>query len=514
MVKLSNSLLEVSNFSLSVPDKDGMVSILRNVFLKVNAGESIAVLGPSGSGKSMLALSLMGLLPDFTNISSHGEIYFTNEGGIKTNLTTLSQSQWRKIRASKIAMIFQDAASSFNPVRSCGSQIAEILIAHQRMKPLRARSMVFELMDRLGLEQKEAMYRAFPHQLSGGQLQRMMIAMAMIGQPELLIADEATSNLDEKNKAEIVDLLLRIQKDSGCAMIYITHDQTEAEKIAGRLLFMSNGQLMELNEGINDAESDTVNAPFVKSVEYSATLQASSSQSSPLITVSSLTKWYKRRNFFGKVYAGVQVLDDVNLQINRGETIGLMGVSGSGKSTLGRVILCLEQADKGSILFKGEELSGLSTSGLRIYRKHFQIVYQNPYNTLNPRMNVLSIVREPLQVHRLLPDHKERNERARELLLKCGLPEEKHQHYTFQLSGGQRQRVAIARAMILEPEFVVLDECVSSLDDGNMETILELLNDFKINHNISYLFIGHDKKLIERFSDRVFWLEKGNLNQV
>lgn len=511
---MSNSLLELSNFSLSVGNKGGKVSILRNVFLKVNAGESIAILGPSGSGKSMLALSIMGLLPDYAIISSHGEILFTKEGGPTADLTKLSRSQWRKFRASKIAMIFQDAASSFNPVRSCGSQIAEILIAHQKLKPVIARSMVFELMDRLGLEQKEAMYRAFPHQLSGGQLQRMMIAMAMIGQPELLIADEATSNLDEKNKAEIVDLLLRIQKDSGCALIYITHDQTEAEKIAGRLLLMNNGQLMELNEGINDDESVTVNAPFVKSVEYRATLQASNIQSSPLITVSSLTKWYKRRNFFGKVYAGVQVLDNVNLQINRGETIGLMGVSGSGKSSFGRLILCLEQADKGRILFKGEELSGLSTSQLRTYRKHFQIVYQNPYNTLNPRMNVLSIVREPLEVHRLFDGYKERNERARDLLLKCGIPEEKHLHYTYQLSGGQRQRVAIARAMILEPEFVVLDECVSSLDDRNRENVLELLHDFKVNQQISYLFIGHDKKLVERFSDRVFFLERGNLIQV
>ncbi len=511
---MSNSLLEVSNFSLSVGNKGRTVSILKNVFLEVKAGESVCILGSSASGKSMLALSIMGLIPEYKDFRSQGEIFFYNEEGIKTDLTTLSKSQWRKLRASKIAMIFQDAATSFNPVRSCGSQIVEVLMAHQKIKPGRAKSMVYNLMDRLGIEQKEAVYRAFPHQLSGGQLQRMMIAMAMIGQPELLIADEATSNLDEKNKAEIVDLLWSMQKDSGCALIYITHDQAEAEKIAGRQLFMSNGQLLELEKGKNDADSVTDNTPFMKSVEYRATLQATNSQSSPLFTVSSLTKSYKRRNFFGKVYARVQVLDDVNMQINRGESIGLMGVSGSGKSTLGRLILCLEQADKGSVLFKGEELSCMSTSQLRTYRKHFQIVYQNPYNTLNPRMNVLSIVREPLEVHHFCNSLKERNERARNLLLNCGIPEEKQQQFTFQLSGGQRQRVAIARAMILEPEFVVLDECVSSLDDRNRENIIELLHDFKVNQQISYLFIGHDKKLVERFSDRVFCLERGNLIQV
>jgi len=363
----------------------------------------------------------------------------------------------------------------------------------------------------LGLNPNDALFQSYPHQLSGGQLQRMMIAMALIGKPELIIADEPASNLDEQNKAELIDLLKKMHQESGAALIYITHDQDEAAKVADRLLVLNDGQLEQLPSSQITSMPENKLLQNGPSAEVSMISDSKNGNSLPLISISNVSKQFARKSFWGKTKAVTPVLNRVNLQIFRGETIGLLGPSGSGKSTLGRLILNLENPDSGEIFYKNSNLSELTGTQLKELRKKIQVVYQNPYNTLNPRMTVLSIVREPLAVHGLLQNRAERNKRAAELLLLCGISKEKHKHYTYQLSGGQRQRVAIARAMILEPAFVVLDECVSSLDGFTKDNILELLNDFKTRTQVSYLFIAHDKHLVERFADRIFVLQDGKL---
>lgn len=509
--KLDKTLLEISNYCLDIPAEGRKQPVLKGIDLKIKPGESIAIIGPSGSGKSMLALSIMGLIPGYLDAETTGKIALFLDDSRKSNPTIQGQPGWNTMWRRSTGMIFQDPATCFNPLMTCGKQIDEVLICRKNLKKTAAKSATLAFMQETGLDNPGALYHAFPHQLSGGQLQRMSIAMALIGQPELLVADEPASNLDKENKRELIRLIRQLREQSQIALIYITHDIEEAKEISERILVMQEGKLCDNKDLMANPGLISGINPETHSSQQEYGTKFNHLTDKPLIEVSALTKQFVRKNFWGRPFNRVKVLDNVHFRIRRNETVGLMGSSGSGKSTLGRLILGLEQPDHGQILVDGQELSELSYSKSKEIRRKIQVVYQNPYNTLNPRMRILSLVREPLEVHHLLKNTEERNEKARQLLMSCGIPENLHRHYTFQLSGGQRQRVAIARAMILDPEFVVLDECVSSLDVETRESILDLLNFFKEHKNVAYLFISHDEKTVRWFSDSVFILQEGRL---
>lgn len=511
---MGTKLLEIKNYSLSIANQDGTVEILKDVDLLIERGRSIAILGSSGSGKSLLALSIMGIIPAYLPILTKGEILLYDQNQDFINLLRAKQTVWNHIRGFRIAMIFQDAPTAFNPLQKCGNQIVEGLKNKDTISHSLAKSRCLELMRSVGLNQVEILYDAYPHQLSGGQLQRMMVAMAIIQNPELIIADEPTSNLDEQGKSDLIDLIKNLQKSTGFALVYITHNEKEACKISDHIFALEDGKLTESTTQFKEKQNEPRKLKIsCISDEIVATVE-NIERSFPLILVSGLYKRFARTGFWGKTKGKTTVLDGVDLQIWRKETVGLLGPSGSGKSTLGRLILNLEYPDLGMVMYNGMELVSLSGKQMKEIRRRIQIVYQNPYNTLNPRMDLLSLVAEPLEVQRLLKNRKQRLQQAQNLLQMCGIPLEKHTHYTYQLSGGQRQRVAIARAMILEPEFVVLDECVSSLDVITKQSILELLKDFQFRTGVSYLFIAHDRHLVESFADRIIFLEQGKLKQL
>lgn len=494
-------LLKVSDLSLQIQSEGHWLDILQSVSLEVPKGGSIALIGNSGSGKSIAVMTILQLLPAYLNYRVSGKVIYSNNNN-QTDLLALSGREWTKIRGSKIGVIFQDPNNALNPLQSCGRQILESVRLHRTKDSSASKNIVIKLLQSVGLQESSRFYKAYPHELSGGQLQRVLIAIALAGDPELLIADEPTTNLDAASKNEILLLLESLKKEHGLAMIYITHDLNEAKRMADHCYFIQEGKMVQ---------SD----PFKGVIQNKLDKNNRIDNEDWLLKAVNLSKSFQKDlNFLGSRKHRVMVLDQANLTIIRGKTTGLVGASGSGKTTLGRIILNLEKPDRGELFYKDKNLLTLTGKEMRPIRKKLQIVYQNPYNTLNPRMTILSIVREPLIVHNLLASSTERKKRAADLLEKVGIPEEKHGQFLYQLSGGQRQRVAIARALVMIPDFIVLDECISSLDVVTQEKIIELLMELKTEFDLSYLFISHDVKTVKRISDRVYELSDGSLKEM
>ena len=494
---MTEALLTVRNLSVDFHTARGTVHAVRNVSWSVNRGETLAILGESGSGKSVSASAVMNLLdiPPAEVVS--GEILFEGK-----DLLKVSYEEHRALNGKRIAMIFQDPLSHLNPVYTVGWQIVEMMTAHGR--PLEAaRARALELVTRVGIPEPEKALRKYPHQFSGGQRQRLMIAMALMLKPDILIADEPTTALDVTIQAEVLALLKKLQAETGMGLVLITHDLGVVAEIADRVVVMSQGEIVE--EGSVREVYHNPRHPYTRKLIGAAPgkgdIKEPASGAPALLEVTNLAKTY------GKFTA----LKGVSFTLSRGQSLAVVGESGSGKSTLARTILRLEQADRGQALWKGKDLIAMPPHELLGVRRQIQMVFQDPTQSLNPRMSVYQLIAEGWDIHRLMPDRKARRARVAELLEQVGLLPEHAERYPHQFSGGQRQRIAIARALALEPELIICDEAVSALDVSVQAQVMALLEGLRDKLGISYLFIAHDLGVVRDFADMVLVMKAGEI---
>lgn len=505
---------------------DGFVAVEQTSFT-LKRGETLAIVGESGSGKSITALSLMGLLPKSANVS----------GGIRISVNgaerSMSDEAWGRLRGSTIGMVFQEPMSSLNPVMQVGEQITESIVLHAGMSVKKARQITIDWLSKVHLPNPEELYSRYPHQLSGGQKQRVMIAMAMCNNPVLLIADEPTTALDVTVQKEIMQLMQDLQQAHGTSMIFITHDLALAAKVADKVMVMYKGQVVEqgrANEVLNNSSEPYTKAllacrpeashkgkrlPIVEDylqgnrVEQKETMTTVSGES--ILSVKGLRVWFEEgRSWWGKPASYYKAVDDVSFDIKKGEVLGLVGESGCGKSTISKSLMGLLPIKEGQVLFEGKDLSLNSNAEWRAARKDIQMIFQDPYASLNPRMNIEDMLLEPLQVHNIVPGA-DRKKEVQRLLDLVQLPADSLKRYPHQFSGGQRQRLGIARALAVRPKLIICDESVSALDVSVQAQILNLLKDLQSAFNLSYLFISHDLNVVHYISDRVMVMQAGKL---
>lgn len=534
------NLLQIKN--LSVTFNSGVLSThaVKNISFNVGHGEIVAIVGESGSGKSVTALTILQLLPE--NAETSGEILFSGDQQEIINLLDTKSYQPEKIRGEKIAMIFQEPMTSLNPVFTCGYQVSEVLKLHRKLTASEAKKQTLEWFSKVKLPDPPLLYNRYPHQLSGGQKQRVMIAMAMCCQPSLLICDEPTTALDVTVQKTILELIKELQSGQQFGVLFITHDLGVVAEMAHRVLVMYKGEIAE--QGNAKEIFSTPQHPYTKGLlacrpilhqkgerlpvvgdflneEISPHEQIAGkidhSLSQPvenriLVRAESLSVHFpSRRNFFGKPVSFIKAVDDVSFEIMEGETMGLVGESGSGKTTLGRALLMLQKPDSGHIYYQGTDLTRLSHEEIKPLRKSIQIIFQDPYSSLNPRMKIGQALAEPLKIHGLYKKESQRLDRVAELLEKVNLSSAHMSRYPHEFSGGQRQRIVIARALALDPSFIVCDESVSALDVSIQAQVLNLLNDIKKEFGLTLLFISHDLSVVKYLSDRIMVMFKGKI---
>ena len=543
------NLIEVQNLSIAFKTDDQYLRALQNVSFNIPKGKTVGLAGESGSGKSVTALSILRLIPE---AHTQGQIFFDKEPAQSNNKHRQPEEQdilkWpekkmRKLRGNRISMIFQEPMSSLNPVFTVGSQIAESLILHQRMKKHQAYAQTGELLKQVEVEPNRI--KSYPHQLSGGQRQRVMIAMAIACHPNLLIADEPTTALDVTIQKQIVELLKNLQKQYGMSILFITHDLGLMAEIADEVLIMREGQIVENNTAENifknpvhpytrglmacrptldknnrrlpmmsdymDKEGKEIPSNTLNKKEKVKSFKNLSTKDI-LLEVRHLKKYFPlEKTFFGQVKSYVQAVDDVSFALKKGETLGLVGESGCGKTTLGRVILRLLSATDGDIIYQGENITKISRKALRPLRKKMQVVFQDPYASLNPRLTIGSSLREPMIIHHVGESKKDRVYKTEQLLERVGLSSDMQDRYPHEFSGGQRQRICIARALAVQPEFIICDESVSALDVSIQAQIINLLLDLQEELELTYIFISHDLSVVKFISDRVCVMNKGQI---
>ncbi len=480
---------------------------MRNISFTVDKGETVALVGESGSGKSVTALSVMRLLPYPHAWHPGGTIRFLGE-----DLRTASQDRMRRLRGDRMTMIFQEPLTSLNPLHSIEKQIAEVLIVHRRIGRREARERVAELLQMVGLADAESRLGALPHEFSGGQQQRVMIAMALANEPDLLIADEPTTALDVTIQAQILKLLMELKARMGMALMLITHDLSIVRGVAERVCVMNQGEIVEQGR-----VADVFRHP---SHPYTRRLLEAEPKDRPppaspdapeIMRADGTRVWFPiRRGVLRRTVDHVKAVDDVSLRLRRGHTLGVVGESGSGKSTLARALIRLQRSE-GAIVFEGRELQGLSWSQLRPLRRRIQIVFQDPFGSLSPRMSVGQIVGEGLKIHRLGESPEQRRALIADALAEVGLDPEVQDRYPHEFSGGQRQRIAIARALVLKPDFIVLDEPTSALDMSVQAQIIGLLRSLQRTHDLAYLFISHDLRVIRALAHEVLVMRAGKV---
>lgn len=487
----------------------GDIQVLDNVTISVNKGQTVALVGESGSGKTVTALTILRLLEESSPVRVNGDIIFENKNLLKTPL-----AEMRSIRGNRISMIFQEPMTSLNPVYTIGNQLIEPLLCHQDLSKGEARQAAVKLLERTEIENPEERLNSYPHQLSGGQRQRVMIAMALACKPALLIADEPTTALDVTIQAQILKLLKTIQQEDGMAILLITHDLTMVKEHADFIYIMKSGKIVE--EGSARKIFTTPESAYTKHlIEAIPRSRASWKEKTfPLLTVDNLSCHFKIPAGWSspikRKYSVIRAVDHVNMVVDQGTTCGIIGESGSGKTTLGLALLKLVRS-KGSISFKNDNLQVLTAGQIRPYRSRMQIVFQDPYSSLSPRMTISDIIGEGLRVHHKELDKTARQERVSEVLYEVGLDDTVSSRYPHEFSGGQRQRIAIARAIILHPELLILDEPTSALDMTIQAQIISLLQKLQKKHNLTYLFISHDLRVIRAVSDQIIVMKHGKI---
>ena len=543
---MDNKLLEITNLSIHFPTKDGSLKAVDQNSFTLQKGETIGIVGESGSGKSITALSIMQLLPKVAKLPN-GKILFAGQKKetSQIDLVTLEKGQIEQIRGSQIAMIFQEPMTSLNPVISCGKQVAEVIQLHQKKSFDQAKKETIALFEKVKLPDVERIFNAYPHQLSGGQKQRIMIAMALSCRPTLLIADEPTTALDVTVQKDILVLLNELKAEYQLSMLFISHDLGVIQSIADRVIVMKKGKIVEegsvemifknaqhpytqgllacrpsLNQHLN-------RLPTIESFEQGTSANQiihppTSNQRNtqlykdqPILKVKNLSTWYPaEKNFFGKTIRYTKAVNDVSFDVFKGETFGLVGESGCGKSTLGRTILGLETAKKGEIIYDNQNIITADEPTWSTLRKKMQIIFQDPYSSLNPTQPIGLAIMEPMQVHRLWKNEKQYKEKTIDLLETVGLTADQFMRFPHEFSGGQRQRVCIARALALQPKFLVCDECVSSLDVSIQAQILNLLIDLREKFDLTYIFISHDLSVVQFISDRIMVMKDGKVVEI
>ena len=506
----NQKLLDLKNAEVKFSVEGGIVNAVNDISFDIMKGETLAVVGESGSGKSVTARTIMKMLPKNSSIGSNFKIEFKD-----VDITNLTQEQMRQIRGDTITMIFQEPLTSLNPLHRIGSQLIEVLREHNKIDKITAKERALELLKEVQIPQPEERLNQYPHQLSGGQRQRVMIAMAIANRPDLLIADEPTTALDVTIQSQILKLLKDLQKKYGMAIMLITHDLTVVRKTSDRICVMRYGKIVE--RGITE---DVFNNP---QHEYTKHLINSEPSGEPdpydasnkdyIIQGQQCTVKFtlKKGNFFNQKKTELIAVNNVDIKARYGETIGIVGESGSGKSTLGMSLIKLQDINSGKIFFKDEEIQDYNTKQLKDLREHMQIVFQDPFSSLNPRHTIKQIIGEGLEINRKDLSKEEKDDLIKKTLNEVNLDEAVLHRFPHEFSGGQRQRIAIARAIILNPEFILLDEPTSALDLSIQAQIIDLLRSLRRNHNLSYIFISHNLKVIRSLCHYTLVMKDGKV---
>jgi len=557
---MENTLLEFKNLVTEFHTEGTSVKAVNDVSFTLNKGETIGIVGESGSGKSVTALSAMRLIPNPPGIISGGEIIFHQKDGTTTDLLKISEEQMRKFRGNEIAMIFQEPMTSLNPVFTCGNQVMEAIILHQKLNNKAAKLLTLELFEKVQLPDPERIYSAYPHQISGGQKQRVMIAMAMSCQPSVLIADEPTTALDVTVQKTILQLMQKLQTEQEMGILFITHDLGVIAELADKVVVMYKGKIVEqgsvwdifnnpqhpYTKGLlacrppldkrytflptvsdfmqtddkgNIVDNGVSVADFTKKLVISEKTRIASQKAlfanEPVLTIKNLKTYFPiKGGFFGGITGQVKAVDNVSFDVYPGETLGLVGESGCGKTTIGRTIIRLEEPTSGEMLYKGKDIAKMNAKELRAFRKEVQIIFQDPYSSLNPRMTIGNAIMEPMQVHGILANDNERKKRVEELLSRVNLDPSHFYRYPHEFSGGQRQRIGIARALAVNPKFIICDESVSALDVSVQAQVLNLLNELKKEFGLTYIFISHDLSVVKYMSDRMVVMQEGKIEEM
>ncbi len=565
----SKTVLDIRDLTVDFISENGITTAVEDLTMSIGEGESVGIVGESGSGKTVTALSILKLLQSPPGIYRDGSILFRSKIFGEVDLLQQSEDSLQKIRGHEISMIFQEPMTSLNPVLSCGDQLVESLTLHKGIKAKEAREMAVDLFRTVQLPRANIIFDSYPHNISGGQKQRVMIAMALACQPQVIIADEPTTALDVTVQANILRLLKNLREDLNSSVLFITHDLGVIAEIADRIIVMYEGRIVEQgtiwdvfsdpkhpytkgllacrprldlrmkrlptvsdfmshdfripdeiigekeeekNVDTEDQKYKSVGEAILLNVERKDELierRLSVIQGGPILTVNGLKKYYPiHKGLFGKHIEEVKAVDGISFEVYPGETIGLVGESGCGKTTLGKLLIRLLEPTAGEIIFEGKNIATLNQGELRGLRKSMQIIFQDPYNSLNPRQTVGDAILEPMKIHGLFR-RVDRKDKVFELLYKVGMKESVYNRYPHEFSGGERQRICIARALSLQPRFVILDESVSALDVSVQAQILNLLNQLKKDFGFTYIFISHDLSVVKFMSDRLFVMRNG-----
>lgn len=529
-------LLKVKDLCISFISNKKSIEVIHNVSFDIRSNEIVAIVGESGSGKSVSSLAIMGLLPKRISKITNGCIAFE-----ENHLLSVSENEFQKIRGNEIAMIFQEPMSSLNPSMTCGKQVSELIKRHTSLSKNEIKAEVYALFERVKLPDPSRVYSAYPHEISGGQKQRVMIAMAISCKPKLLIADEPTTALDVTVQKEILELLKALQEETKMSILFISHDLALVSEIAHKVLVMYKGEIVEqgdvekifkapkhsytkalfnsrpsTNERLQELPTvqDFLDATVSKKLISKSDRQKKHDalyKQAPILEVNDLEKiYFSKKGWFGKP-SEFKAVDKVSFKVYPGETLGLVGESGCGKSTLGNAILQLDKATRGVVKYNGNDITQLSKRQLRTLRKDIQIIFQDPFASLNPRMTVGHAIMEPMRVHRIAKSNLERKTEVLNILNLVGLSEADFDKYPHEFSGGQRQRIGIARTIALKPKLIVCDESVSALDISVQAQVLNLLNDLKENFGFTYIFISHDLAVVKYMSDQLMVMNKGKV---
>ncbi len=531
-------MLSIKNLSISFNSKNEINTVVNKVSFELKEQQILGIVGESGSGKSVTSLAILGLLSKNATVS--GKILFK-----EVDLRTISETAFQKIRGNEISMIFQEPMSSLNPSLTCGFQVQEVLFQHKKIVRVEAKKQVIELFNKVKLPRAETIFSQYPHQLSGGQKQRVMIAMAIACKPNILIADEPTTALDVTVQKEIIGLLKELQQETKMSIIFITHDLALVSEIADEVLVMYQGEIVEQGKVTQVFKSPNhkytkalINSkptlgerikklPTVKDFientiqdkiytkEERAHFHQEIYKKKPLLEVRNLATYFniEKSWIFGKDQI-VKAVDTISFKLFKGETLGLVGESGCGKTTLGRTILHLEKATRGEIFYKQKEVTSLSKKELKSFRKEVQIIFQDPFSSLNPRIPVGEAIMEPMKVHHILKTNNERKIYVLDILKRVGLLEEHFYRYPHEFSGGQRQRIGIARAIVLKPTLIICDESVSALDVSVQAQVLNLLNELKQDFGFTYIFISHDLAVVKYMADQLAVMNNGKIEEI